>query len=120
MVKRKCIPHKFRSEERREFYIMLEEIKDVCNKYRGNDTDIDTPFKYTKNYLAYSIKQYAENYIDYLEDVHFEGNTFMCYPRDLRARQARLIDWTIEPIKTIRDSESDLFRIMLKESKKGD
>ncbi len=60
MAGKKDKPLKLSLDESIEIRNMYKEIQDICNKYRGSDMDIDTPYKYLKNHTAYSIKQYTE------------------------------------------------------------
>ena len=118
MPRKKIKLYEFTFEEKKELYLMFNEIRDVCNKYRGPDDDIDTPFKYFKNHIAYGIKQYAEEIMKYIEMVHFTDHWRSFYfPTNLKRRLTSLNKWNLDAIKLLRNTHSEIFKTMFNEEK---
>ena len=114
MAKKKDIPYEFTNQEMRELNEAFETIRSICNKYRGPDNQVDTPFKYFKNHIFYGLKQYTEEVQDYIFYVHGMNDRYLSSPQDLKRSLNSMTNYISDAIKFFRYSEDSLFKFHFK------
>lgn len=120
MAGKKISRYKFSKEESEKLQQMVSEIKEVCNEYGGPDNELETPYKYSKNHVAYSMKQFSEEIEQYTLFNHYEDfceKSWSNIPY-LKRRLSNLQKWIVPNIQIFRYTKSEQFETTFHDSEK--